>query len=140
MADYSAPAGAPIWFDLTSSDPDRADEFNRAIFGREAERSPATWPTWASRTLEMEVVVGVRIAHGLQGKSGEHGKSPIRARTYFQSMTAMSLRSVIGRASSCSTQMRCRFSSVSSSPGPSRLPGVKVAGRCRMPWMTPMLS
>ena len=29
---------------------------------------------------------------------------------------------------------------VSATPGPSRLPGVKIAGRCRIPWITPMLS
>ncbi len=57
-----------------------------------------------------------------------------------QSTTARSLRSVIGRASSCSLQMRCSFSIVSSRPGPSGLLGVKVAGRCRMPWITPMVS
>ena len=37
-------------------------------------------------------------------------------------MTARSLRSVIGRASSCSVQMRCSLSIVSSRPGPSGLP------------------
>ena len=50
-----------------------------------------------------------------------------------QSMTAASLRSVIGKASSCSSQIRCSFSRVSSRPAPSRLPGVNVAGRFRMP-------
>ncbi|MCK5754243.1 MAG: VOC family protein, partial [Mycobacterium sp.] len=37
MSDYSAPIGAPIWFDLMSSDPDKAAEFYGAIFGWEAE-------------------------------------------------------------------------------------------------------
>lgn len=37
MPDYSAPVGAPIWFDLTSGDPARAVEFYHAIFGWEAE-------------------------------------------------------------------------------------------------------
>ncbi len=37
MADYSAPLGAPIWFDLTSSDPDRAAAFYGEIFGWDAE-------------------------------------------------------------------------------------------------------
>ena len=37
MADYSAPLGAPIWFDLMSSDPDRAAAFYGEIFGWESE-------------------------------------------------------------------------------------------------------
>ncbi|MFI8771054.1 VOC family protein [Gordonia sp. NPDC062954] len=37
MSDYSAPIGAPIWFDLMSSDPDKAAEFYGALFGWEAE-------------------------------------------------------------------------------------------------------
>ena len=40
-----------------------------------------------------------------------------------QSMTAASLRSVTGRASSCSSQMRCSFSRVSSRPAPTLRPG-----------------
>ncbi|WP_137876061.1 VOC family protein [Rhodococcus sp. Q] len=37
MSEYSAPAGAPVWFDLMSSDPAKAAEFYRAIFGWEVE-------------------------------------------------------------------------------------------------------
>ena len=37
MSDYCAPVGAPIWFDLMSSDPAAAAEFYRAIFGWEVE-------------------------------------------------------------------------------------------------------
>ncbi|MCH5645218.1 VOC family protein [Gordonia sp. ABSL49_1] len=37
MAEYSAPLGAPIWFDLMSSEPDKAAEFYGALFGWEAE-------------------------------------------------------------------------------------------------------
>ncbi len=33
MSDYAAPVGAPIWFDLMSSDPARAAEFYEQIFG-----------------------------------------------------------------------------------------------------------
>ncbi|MEP9414776.1 VOC family protein [Gordonia sp. VNQ95] len=39
MAEYSAPVGAPIWFDLMSSDPDKAAEFYGQIFGWEAEEA-----------------------------------------------------------------------------------------------------
>lgn len=37
MSEYAAPVGAPIWFDLTSSDPARAAEFYREIFGWQLE-------------------------------------------------------------------------------------------------------
>ncbi|MFT3660105.1 MAG: VOC family protein [Gordonia sp. (in: high G+C Gram-positive bacteria)] len=37
MASYSAPDGAPVWFDLTSSDPDRAAAFYGELFGWEVE-------------------------------------------------------------------------------------------------------
>ncbi|MBY4575337.1 glyoxalase [Gordonia paraffinivorans] len=37
MADYAAPSGAPIWFDLMSSDTARAERFYGEIFGWEAE-------------------------------------------------------------------------------------------------------
>jgi len=37
MSDYSAPVGAPIWFDLITSDPDGAAEFYTAIFGWDIE-------------------------------------------------------------------------------------------------------
>jgi len=37
MSEYTAPVGAPIWFDLMSSDPARAAEFYHAIFGWELE-------------------------------------------------------------------------------------------------------
>ncbi len=40
MSDYSAPLGAPIWFDLMSSDPARAADFYQAIFGWEVEGPP----------------------------------------------------------------------------------------------------
>lgn len=37
MSEYAAPLGAPIWFDLMSSDPAVAAEFYRSIFGWELE-------------------------------------------------------------------------------------------------------
>lgn len=40
MSEYSAPVGAPIWFDLMSSDPTKAADFYRAIFGWEVEAPP----------------------------------------------------------------------------------------------------
>ncbi|WP_167103475.1 VOC family protein [Mycobacterium sp. DL592] len=40
MSDYTAPIGAPIWFDLMSSDPARAAEFYHQIFGWELEGPP----------------------------------------------------------------------------------------------------
>lgn len=40
MSDYAAPIGAPIWFDLMSSDPARAADFYHEIFGWEIEAPP----------------------------------------------------------------------------------------------------
>lgn len=40
MSEYAAPVGAPIWFDLMSSDPAKAAEFYHAIFGWEVEGPP----------------------------------------------------------------------------------------------------
>lgn len=40
MSDYAAPVGAPIWFDLMSTDPARAAEFYHALFGWEVEAPP----------------------------------------------------------------------------------------------------
>lgn len=40
MPSYSAPVGAPLWFDLMSSDPARAADFYGAIFGWELEGPP----------------------------------------------------------------------------------------------------
>ncbi|MFW0787022.1 VOC family protein [Gordonia sp. CPCC 206044] len=40
MSDYAAPVGAPIWFDLMSSDPAKAADFYQAIFGWEVEGPP----------------------------------------------------------------------------------------------------
>ncbi|MFT4085773.1 MAG: VOC family protein [Gordonia sp. (in: high G+C Gram-positive bacteria)] len=37
MVEYSAPVGAPIWFDLTSSSPERAVEFYGPLFGWDVE-------------------------------------------------------------------------------------------------------
>lgn len=41
MTDYSAPVGAPIWFDLISSDPGRAAEFYHRLFGWDLEAPAA---------------------------------------------------------------------------------------------------
>ena len=41
-------------------------------------------------------------------------------------MATGAVYSVMGRAHPCSSQIRCSFSRVSSIPGPSRLPGVKL--------------
>lgn len=40
MTAYSAPVGAPIWFDLMSSEPAKAAEFYQALFGWEVEGPP----------------------------------------------------------------------------------------------------
>ncbi len=40
MSEYAAPIGAPIWFDLVSSDPARAAEFYHEIFGWDLATPP----------------------------------------------------------------------------------------------------
>ncbi|NLU85111.1 VOC family protein [Rhodococcus sp. HNM0569] len=40
MSEYSAPVGAPVWFDLMSRDPARAVDFYGAIFGWDVETPP----------------------------------------------------------------------------------------------------
>ncbi|GAB89744.1 VOC family protein [Gordonia rhizosphera] len=40
MSEYSAPVGAPIWFDLMSSNPAKAAEFYGEIFGWEVDAPP----------------------------------------------------------------------------------------------------
>lgn len=40
MSEYSAPVGAPMWFDLMSSAPAQAADFYQAIFGWEVEGPP----------------------------------------------------------------------------------------------------
>ena len=59
MADFSAPPGAPIWFDLTSSDPDRAVEFYRAIFSWEAEPPRAEFGGYRNFTRNGRRVAGL---------------------------------------------------------------------------------
>ena len=65
MTSYSAPPGAPIWFDLMTSDPDKAIDFYHQIFGWEAEPAREEFGGYRNLTLN-----GKRIA-GLMGSSGE---------------------------------------------------------------------
>ncbi len=55
MTEYSAPVGAPIWFDLMSSDPARAAEFYGGLFGWEVE---APGPSSAGTRTSPATVVG----------------------------------------------------------------------------------
>src|ERR1700722_6662653 len=52
---------------------------------------------------------------------------------------AAPLRSLTGSASPSESTTTCIRATVSSSPSPIRGPGVKVAGRCFMPWMMPIV-
>jgi hypothetical protein len=60
-------------------------------------------------------------------------------RSYFSVIRAIAFRTVTGSAMRCSSQMTCILAMVSSSPSPILGPGVKAAGRCCMPWMTPIV-
>ena len=53
---------------------------------------------------------------------------------------AESFSSVMGRASPCSSQICLQLRHGFIDTGTESLPGVNVAGRCRIPWITPMLS
>lgn len=59
MADYSAPDGAPIWFDLTSSDPERAVEFYGALFGWEAKAPNPEFAGYRDFTLDGDPIAGL---------------------------------------------------------------------------------
>lgn len=59
MPEYSAPIGAPIWFDLMSTDPDRAAEFYREIFGWEAEEANPEFGGYRNFTRNGKRVAGL---------------------------------------------------------------------------------
>lgn len=59
MTEYSAPLGAPIWFDLTSSDPEAAAEFYQQIFGWHAEPPRAEFGGYRNFTLNGSPVAGL---------------------------------------------------------------------------------
>lgn len=59
MTAYSAPAGAPIWFDLSTSDPARAVEFYTALFGWEAEPARPEFGGYQNLRLNGARIAGV---------------------------------------------------------------------------------
>ncbi len=59
MTDYSAPPGAPIWFDLMSSDPARASEFYGSLFGWAAQPPRAEFAGYQNLTLAGRPVAGL---------------------------------------------------------------------------------
>ena len=59
MTAYSAPAGAPIWFDLSSSDPLTAASFYNEVFGWEAEVASAEFAGYQNFTLNGKRVAGL---------------------------------------------------------------------------------
>ena len=60
MSEYTAPVGAPIWFDLLSSDAARAAEFYGALFGWEVEGPPqAEFGGYQNFTLNGKRVAGL---------------------------------------------------------------------------------
>lgn len=59
MTDYSAPVGAPIWFDLSSSSPERAAKFYGALFGWEVEEPDAEFAGYQNFTLHGRRVAGL---------------------------------------------------------------------------------
>ncbi|BBZ75304.1 putative glyoxalase/bleomycin resistance protein [Mycolicibacterium anyangense] len=68
MSQYNAPVGAPIWFDLVSSDPSRAADFYEDIFGWKLEE-PAHPEFGGYRNFTLN---GARVA-GLAPRMSETG-------------------------------------------------------------------
>lgn len=59
MTDYSAPVGGPIWIDLMSSNPAKAAEFYREIFGWEVEAPRAEFGGYQNFTLNGKRIAGL---------------------------------------------------------------------------------
>lgn len=59
MSDYTAPVGAPIWIDLSSSNPDKAVEFYATLFGWEAEDPNPEFGGYRNFTLNGKPVAGL---------------------------------------------------------------------------------
>ncbi|WP_299573647.1 VOC family protein [uncultured Williamsia sp.] len=59
MPEYSAPVGAPIWFDLMSSDPARAAEFYGALFGWDVEAPRAEFGGYQNFTRAGSRIAGM---------------------------------------------------------------------------------
>lgn len=59
MTAYSAPAGAPIWFDLSSSDPLTAASFYNEVFGWDAEIANTEFGGYQNFTLNGDRVAGL---------------------------------------------------------------------------------
>lgn len=59
MSSYSAPVGAPVWFDLMSSNPEVAAGFYQTIFGWEAEPANADFGGYQNFTLNGRRIAGM---------------------------------------------------------------------------------
>lgn len=59
MAEYSAPVGAPIWFDLMSSDPTKAAAFYGELFGWETEPPREEFGGYQNFTKNRKRVAGL---------------------------------------------------------------------------------
>ncbi|MGO3326942.1 VOC family protein [Gordonia sp. (in: high G+C Gram-positive bacteria)] len=62
MSEYTAVDGAPIWFDLASSDPDRAAAFYSELFGWDVTDSDADFGGYRSFSANGRVVAGLMAA------------------------------------------------------------------------------
>lgn len=63
----STPAGAPIWIDLFTSDPDRAEQFYGRLFGWTAEHSGPEFGGYVSFTKDGERIAGMMRNDGSAG-------------------------------------------------------------------------
>lgn len=69
MTEYSAPLGAPIWFDLMSSDPDKAQDFYGELFGWEAEAPNPDFGGYRNFRLNGNRVAGMGPVMSPEGAS-----------------------------------------------------------------------
>lgn len=59
MPTYNAPTGAPVWFDLVSSDPARATDFYGQLFGWEATEPTAEFGGYQNFSANGKLVAGL---------------------------------------------------------------------------------
>lgn len=94
MPEYSAPLGAPIWFDLMSSDPDRAAGFYREIFGWEAEEPNPEFGGYRNFTRNGKRVAG--LMPFIQGSGGHPNVWSVYLHTADAAATAKAVEAAGG--------------------------------------------
>ncbi|NLG48040.1 VOC family protein [Gordonia sp. (in: high G+C Gram-positive bacteria)] len=92
MPSYSAAPGAPIWFDLMTSDVDRATEFYGSLFGWDCEEPTADFGGYRNFTIN-----GSRVA-GMMPMPGSETEPTNVWAVYFRSDDAAATTEAVGAA------------------------------------------